>query len=386
MDIPVLSPIFGWLIKSLYNLFGNNYLLTLFLFAVIIKVLLLPFGIKQQKNSIKQAKMRPKEMAIRKKYAGRNDRVTQTKMQEEIMKLYQEENFSPMSGCLPLLIQMPVLFALYGVIIKPLTYISSLGKDLSAKLISAYDAISEGVVNNYSQIELIQKLPEEGFAEKLGAEFAKLTEGMTVAPWEEIQAELLSLRDSFTVFGIDMTVRPQFKMDIYILIPILTFVFAYFSTKIIRKFTYQPSSGVNPDQARSLAMMDWMMPLMSVWISFNVSSAIAVYWMFQNVLGAVQQIALCKCYPVPVITDEEMREAERQLKKNAEKKAKEAKEKAKEYEIDDYDKTTQEEKDARVHGKKDDDDRIASCKGTLSPKIKARLKETGKTLKARKKI
>lgn len=386
MDIPVLSPIFGWLIKSLYNLFGNNYLLTLFLFAVIIKVLLLPFGIKQQKNSIKQAKMRPKEMAIRKKYAGRNDRVTQTKMQEEIMKLYQEENFSPMSGCLPLLIQMPVLFALYGVIIKPLTYISSLGKDLSAKLISAYDAISEGVVNNYSQIELIQKLPEEGFAEKLGAEFAKLTEGMTVAPWEEIQAELLSLRDSFTVFGIDMTVRPQFKMDIYILIPILTFVFAYFSTKIIRKFTYQPSSGVNPDQARSLAMMDWMMPLMSVWISFNVSSAIAVYWMFQNVLGAVQQIALCKCYPVPVITDEEMREAERQLKKNAEKKAKEAKEKAKEYEIDDYDKTTQEEKDARVHGKKDDGDRIASCKGTLSPKIKARLKETGKTLKARKKI
>ena len=337
MDIPVLSPIFGWLIKSLYNLFGNNYLLTLFLFAVIIKVLLLPFGIKQQKNSIKQAKMRPKEMAIRKKYAGRNDRVTQTKMQEEIMKLYQEENFSPMSGCLPLLIQMPVLFALYGVIIKPLTYISSLGKDLSAKLISAYDAISEGVVNNYSQIELIQKLPEEGFAEKLGAEFAKLTEGMTVAPWEEIQAELLSLRDSFTVFGIDMTVRPQFKMDIYILIPILTFVFAYFSTKIIRKFTYQPNMSANPDQARSLAMMDWMMPLMSVWISFNVSSAIAVYWMFQNVLGAIQQIALCKCYPVPVITDEEMREAERQLKKNAEKKAKEAKEKAKEYEIDDYD-------------------------------------------------
>lgn len=386
MDIPVLSPIFGWLIKSLYNLFGNNYLLTLFLFAVIIKVLLLPFGIKQQKNSIKQAKMRPKEMAIRKKYAGRNDRVTQTKMQEEIMKLYQEENFSPMSGCLPLLIQMPVLFALYGVIIKPLTYISSLGKDLSAKLISAYDAISEGVVNNYSQIELIQKLPEEGFAEKLGAEFAKLTEGMTVAPWEEIQAELLSLRDSFTVFGIDMTVRPQFKMDIYILIPILTFVFAYFSTKIIRKFTYQPNMSANPDQARSLAMMDWMMPLMSVWISFNVSSAIAVYWMFQNVLGAIQQIALCKCYPVPVITDEEMREAERQLKKNAEKKAKEAKEKAKEYEIDDYDKTTQEEKDARVHGKKDDGDRIASCKGTLSPKIKARLKETGKTLKARKKI
>ncbi len=390
MDIPVLSPIFGWLIKNLYNIFGQNYLLTLFLFAVVIKLLLLPFGIKQQKNSIKQAKMRPKEMAIRKKYAGRNDRATQTKMQEEIMKMYQEENFSPMSGCLPMLIQLPVLFALYGVIIKPLTYISSLGKDLSAKLIEAYGVVADKVVNNYSQIELIQKLSEnkDGFAEKLGEKFTSLTSGMEVAPWAEIQTELMNLHDSFTVFGIDMTVTPTVnfsKENIpYLLIPVLTFVFAFFSTKIIRKFTYQPTVGANPDQTRSLAMMDWMMPLMSVWISFSVSSAIAVYWMFQNVLGAVQQIALCKCYPVPVITEEQMREAELQLKKNNEKKKKEIK--ALDYEIDDYDKTTPEEKEARISGKKSDKDRIASAKGTLSPKIKARLKETGKTLKARRKI
>ncbi len=390
MDIPVLSPIFGWLIKSLYNVFGQNYLLTLFLFAVIIKLLLLPFGIKQQKNSIKQAKMRPKEMAIRKKYAGRNDRATQTKMQEEIMKMYQEENFSPMSGCLPMLIQLPVLFALYGVIIKPLTYISSLGKDLSAKLIEAYGVVADKVVNNYSQIELIQKLSEnkDGFAQNLGEKFTELTSGMEVAPWAEIQTELMNLHDSFTVFGIDMTVTPTVnfsKENIpYLLIPVLTFIFAFFSTKIIRKFTYQPTMGANPDQTRSLAMMDWMMPLMSVWISFSVSSAIAVYWMFQNVLGAIQQIALCKCYPVPVITEEQIREAELQVKKNSEKKKKEIK--ALDYEIDDYDKTTPEEKEARISGKKNDKDRIASAKGTLSPKIKARLKETGKTLKARRKI
>jgi len=400
MDIPVLSPIFGWLIKNLYNIFGQNYLLTLFLFALVIKFLLLPFGIKQQKNSIKQAKMRPKEMAIRKKYAGRNDRATQQKMQEEIMKLYQEENVNPMSGCLPLLIQMPVLFALYGVIIKPLTYISSLGKDLSAKLIEAAkaiiqsdaDLVAEQVGESISrgdQIKLLQEISQNGsFVEKLGEKFTALTSGMEVAPWAEIQTELINLHDSFTVFGIDMTVTPTVnfsKENIpYLLIPVLTFVFAFFSTKIIRKFTYQPTTNADPAQTRSLAMMDWMMPLMSVYISFQVSSAIAVYWMFQNVLGAVQQIALYKLYPVPVITEEQIREAELQYKKNNEKKKKEVK--ALDYEIDDYDKTTPEEKQERVQGKKDDKDKIACAKGTLSPKIKARLKETGKTLKARKKI
>lgn len=390
MDIPVLSPIFGWVIKNLYNLFGQNYLLTLFLFAVVIKIILLPFGIKQQKNSIKQARVRPKEMAIRKKYAGRTDRATQTKMQEEIMKLYQQENVSPMSGCLPLLIQMPVLFALYGVIIKPLTYISSLGKYLSAKLIEAYGQVADKVVNNYSQIELIQKLSEnkEDFANKLGEKFAEITSGMQIAPWEEIKGELLTLHDSFNVLGIDLTVTPTVDFSkekfIYLLIPILTFVFAFASTKIIRKFTYQPTMSEDPAQQRSLAMMDWMMPLMSVWISFSVSSAIAIYWMFQNVLGAVQQIFLFKLYPVPVITEEQIKEAESQLKKNAEKKRKEVK--VTDYEIDDYDKTTQEEKDLRIHNKKDDKDKIAFATAQLSPKIKARLKETGKTLKARRKI
>ena len=90
MDIPIISPLFGIIIKTLYNVFGQNYLLTLFLFALIVKIILLPLGIKQQKNSIKQARIRPKEMAIRKKYAGRKDQATQQKLNEEIMKLYQE--------------------------------------------------------------------------------------------------------------------------------------------------------------------------------------------------------------------------------------------------------------------------------------------------------
>ena len=381
MDIPILSPAFGWIIRNIYNIFGQNYLLTLFLFALIIKLLLIPFGIKQQKNSIKQSRMRPKEMAIRKKYAGRNDKVTQQKMSEEIMQLYQEENISPMSGCLPLLIQMPVLFALYGVIIKPLTYIANLGSQTIEKIISAYGDITGVATSKYSEIAAINAIVEnkDGLAAKIGE---IVGEG-----WDGIYQSILSMHKSFTVFGIDLTVTPKIDFSAqylpYLLIPVLTFIFAFGSTRIIRKFTYQPQPS-DPSQARSMAMMDWMMPLMSVWISFSVSSAIAIYWMFQNILSAAQQILLYKLYPVPEITPEQIKEAELQLKGKSAKKAIPTKS----YEIDDYDKTVETDKSGSKNKKKSPDDskRVGTRKASLTPKLKKHIKETGKPLKARRKI
>ena len=82
MNIPVITPFFGIVIKFIYDIFGKNYMLALVLFAILVKIILLPFGIKQQKNSLKQAKMRPMETAIRRKYAGRNDQKTQQAMQQ----------------------------------------------------------------------------------------------------------------------------------------------------------------------------------------------------------------------------------------------------------------------------------------------------------------
>ena len=112
----------GWIIKISYSL-THNYAVALFLFALILQIILFPLGIKQQKNSVKQASLRPKEMAIRKKYAGRTDKPTQQKLNQEIMELYQRENFNPMAECLPLLIQLPILFSLYNVEVRPLKYI-----------------------------------------------------------------------------------------------------------------------------------------------------------------------------------------------------------------------------------------------------------------------
>lgn len=129
----ILYSIIGWIMKLCYSISFNNYILTLFIFAIVMQVILFPFGIKQQKSSVKLAKIKPKEMAIRNKYKGRNDRATQQKMQMEIQEMYKAEGYSPTAGCLPLLIQLPIIFALFGVVRMPLTYTTSLDNEKSGK-------------------------------------------------------------------------------------------------------------------------------------------------------------------------------------------------------------------------------------------------------------
>lgn len=368
MNIPIITPFFGIVIKFIYDIFGKNYMIALVLFAILVKLILLPFGIKQQKNSLKQAKMRPMETAIRRKYAGRNDRATQQKMQEEIMALYQQEGYNPASGCLPLLIQMPVLFGLYSVIVNPLKYISGMASDVVAKLTTIFNA------TNYD-IDVIRAVSNMGAAID------------PVVKTQITDADLMrieELKKSFSVFGIDLSVEPTIGFNIYIIIPILTFIFAFFSTKIIRKFTYQPQQ--SDEMARSMGMMDWTMPLLSVWISLSVPAAIAIYWIIQNVLSAVQQIVLFKMYPVPACTEEEIKAAELQLKGKAAKEKQGSQR---------NDKIPEPDKDSPIYEEvpevdfKDNDtsDFAVNKRPTgLTPAIKKHLKQTGKPLKARRRI
>lgn len=378
MYIPGITPLFGTVIGWIYNLCGQNYMLALILFAVFVKLILLPFGIKQQKNTLKQARLRPMETVIRRRYQGRNDRATQQKMQQEIMELYQQENYNPASGCLPMLIQMPVLFGLYSVIVNPLRYISGLGENVVKVLTDVL-----GVSQNYD-INVIRAVTDMGPALE-GSFMNKLASGLSAAGITDYNAEgVVNLirelpEKHFSVFGIDLTVNPTFALDPYLLIPILTFVFAFISTKVIRKFTYQPAT--MQEQNKSLAMMDWTMPLLSVWISFSVPAAIAVYWMLQNVLSALQQVLLGKMFPVPEVTDEEIKEAELKLKgraQNAEAKNRERK-------------LAEPDKDSPIYEEVPDvdfdDGPVVSFTDKpygVTPKMKARIKAAGRAPKAKR--
>ena len=109
----------GWLT----GLVGNYYVIAILIFAVVVEILMLPVSIKQQKNSIGMAKLRPKMAKIEKKYAGRNDQATLMKKREEIMQLQQQEGYSAFSGCLPLILQLIIVgFILYPILQNPLRY------------------------------------------------------------------------------------------------------------------------------------------------------------------------------------------------------------------------------------------------------------------------
>lgn len=293
-------------ILRFFNGLTGDYVLALFLFAVVVEIVMLPFSIKQQKNSIRQAKLRPKEMAIRNKYKGRTDQATQQKVQNEIMEMYQRENFNPMQGCLPLLIQLPIIMALYNVVINPLKYICQLTDETITAVneaITALPGYADFAARGSETIKQMNIIREN---------FSHFTS------IEGFSEHITSVADlpNFNFLGvINLAETPSFdNFNWLLIIPVLTFLLSFFSSKITRKFTYQPTTAENDKQAGcSNAMMDFMMPLMSVYISFIVPGAIGVYWMFKNIVTVIKQITIAKLMPIPVVSEEEMRAAEAEV-------------------------------------------------------------------------
>ena len=256
--------------------------------------------------------MRPMEMAIRKKYAGRNDKKTQTKMNEEIMKLYQENNFNPASGCLPALLQLPIMLALYQVIINPLTYIVKIPADVIAKIQEAVVAFmaDSTKATMVMQNDMIRTIAEN--QESFSGLFSEI--GNTVS-----LETVVNLYHEFDFLSLNLLTKPTVALNWFLIVPVLSFITSFISSKVIRKLTYQPTANADGTPVAGTAMMDWMMPLMSVYIAFIVPSIIGIYWVFQNILSMLQQFILFKLYPIPKVTEEQLREAELALKGKSEK-------------------------------------------------------------------
>lgn len=122
-NIPLITPILGYLMKLCYFICANNYAIALIIFTLIIKLLTVPSQIKQQKNTARMAKFNPKLKQLQKQYANNKE-----KYQEEMMKLYSEEGVNPMGSCLPMVVTMVILFGVIGVVYSPLNYISDIGE------------------------------------------------------------------------------------------------------------------------------------------------------------------------------------------------------------------------------------------------------------------
>lgn len=327
---------FGWLMKGCLAISGQNYLVALIFFTVIIQVLLaLIFGIKQQKNSIKQARLGPKAAAIRKKYAGRDDQATRQKMQQETMELYQENGYSPTAGCLPMLIQLPIIMALYNVIVYPLqyTYMISLAEVqkivemfkaadptlLSKTVMDTLNSMKEGAFNigatRGAQMEIINLLKNGN------PEATKIVGGVV---GDKINYAL----PDYNVFGLDFsTILGMPNKETWsgitlwlVLVPILIVVTMIFTQVLTRKFMYQDPTMQEQQNSCSMKAMTYTMPVFSAYISLSLPAAVGVYWIYRSLAALLQQIVLSKLMPMPKFTEEDYKAAEKELAGSSKKK------------------------------------------------------------------
>lgn len=307
----------GSFLGMITNTIGfGNYLVGICIFAIIVELAMIPFAIKQQKNSIKQANLRPKEMAIRNRYKGRNDQATQQKVAQEIQDLYQRENFNPMSGCLPMLIQLPIIMLLYNIVVDPIQNVlgGSIGLANALKTFATASQAAGGLGMSLGStngtIEILSHLKNMDISSL--ANFELFTNsGEVASAIEAMQANI----PSFNIGSINFGLTPSFQGNYLLLIvPVLTFVVYFASMKISKKFTYQPTQNEEaPGAGCSTKMMEFYMPVMSTFFCFMVPGAVGIYWVFRSVIMTLKQFIMSKVMPLPKFTEEDYKEAEREL-------------------------------------------------------------------------
>ena len=289
----ILYQIFGFIFRFFFD-FVENYGLALLIFTIFTRLILLPSTIKQQKSSAKTMRLQPKLRRIREKYQDYNPQERQQKIQQETSALYQREGTSPMGGgCLPLLIQMPILFGLYGVIRNPLKYILQVS-DEAIQVLSEV-AKAEGIVTEknlaYAESMIISNI--ERIVEKGGEAVANL--GSDV---------IARIRDfDFTIFGIDLGLIPKevhaesgitAGTIIILAVPVLA-ALSSLLTSVISQIR-QKKANPNMENQQMMGCMMFTMPLMSGFIAWGFPVGMGMYWILSSLIAFVQTLILGHIY------------------------------------------------------------------------------------------
>ena len=335
---------FEWLYRflgamlSFFESFTGGYAFALLLYALVFKVVFLPFSIKQQKNQIAMAKLAPKIELIKAKYKGRNDQPTMQKQQQEIMELQQKEGYNPLSGCLPLLIQLPLIMLLYTVINNPLSYIAKPvetleNPDMDQIILEVYKEVTlddESVdaltsIQKGSEIKIINAIyryVEDNVAGNEGV--LSTVEGLDtreerIAKIESFGLDYDTIPD-FKLFGANLAETPSLKnLSLLCLIPVVAAGAQWVSMWLTRKFNGNPQmQSQDPQTQASMKMMDLMFPALTLFMAFSFSGMLGLYWIFQSLLGLLQSFIIAKAMPLPKFTEEELKDF-RKAQKEAEK-------------------------------------------------------------------
>ncbi len=272
----------GILLKFIYNTIAfRNYGLAIIFFTIFTKLLLLPLTIKQYKSTAKMQEVQPKIQEIQQRY--KNDK---EKLNQEMMRIYSENKINPAGGCLPLLVQMPILFSLYWVISQPLKYMFQKSDETILALFNLIPEAIRSTMQTFSHdIPILNYFNEN-------PELISEAEGL-IATTEVLDLNFLGIFNlgltptfDYTKFTTDLRYLPL------LLIPILAGLTTWLSTKYTMQQTQSSSSSA---QANSTAnSMTKVMPFITTFFAFSVPAGLGIYWIISNAVQVGQQLYMNK--------------------------------------------------------------------------------------------
>lgn len=282
--------IFGFILNIINNLVGN-YGLAIILFTVLIKLIMLPLSIKQQKTMKKSTKLQEKIKILQFKY--KND---PEKLNREMMDLYKQEKMSPFSGCLSAIVQFILLISIFYMVRCPLTYMEKVDTEQLNTYVQQLKDDGKEVSAAYSEIDIVREID---YLKEKFPDDQKLHE--------------INLNMNF--LGLDLSKIPQQNLGdwtVYI-IPILYIISTFISMRITtsmqnkqkkedgiidvtedKKEDKEEGNELEDAMAQSNKMMGWMMPIMSLSISIVAPLGLALYWLVNNVLMIGERLILNK--------------------------------------------------------------------------------------------
>ncbi|MBQ7794468.1 MAG: YidC/Oxa1 family membrane protein insertase [Clostridia bacterium] len=294
----------GWIIQMIYSIV-QNYGWAIVLFTVVVKLLLLPLQIKSQKGMKKQQKIQPVIAELQKKYA--NDK---EKLQTEMMKIYKENNVSMTGGCLPLLIQFPILIGLYQVIQKPLSFL--LNVDFKAQ--SVIDRVSDVIAKMAADPEVMHAV--EGLKSleptALAEQIQKMYQIQFLTWTRYLEETVGGFSDwvlNFNFLGLDLSKNPSngftallggnfdnLSTILLLLIPVVAVFATWLSMRQSQKMQGTNNNSAASEQAATMnsmtKSMNLMMPIMTGFFTLTLPAAMGIYWITSSVMQMVTQYIL----------------------------------------------------------------------------------------------
>ena len=301
------AEILGLIMEAIFrftSLFGvMNIGICIILFTLIVKVVMFPLTVKQQKFSKMNVVMQPELQAIQKKYKGKNDQESMMKMNVETKAVYEKYGVSMTGGCLQLVIQLPILLALYQVIYHIPAYVSSVGEvfyGITDTLLGTVGGNLQTLVNQLNEFATAHSVSMSMITnfttEPTNAKVVDFLYKLNPAQWDLLQEQyqvidtaaidLIGRMNSFLGINLATTPWQGFAPNLAWILPIVAGLSQWYSTKLMS--SSQNLSDDNPS-AGMMRQMNIMMPLMSVFFCFTLPSGIGIYWIAQSVFTIIQQ-------------------------------------------------------------------------------------------------